>query len=70
MNESIIKKREQICNKCPLRTPKNVCNPKLWLNPQTDEVSTSSKAGYIRGCGCVLTIKIGNPNTHCNAGKW
>ena len=47
-----------------------ICNPKLWINPDTNDVSTSPKAGYIRGCGCHVLIKMRNLSAHCVAGKW
>ena len=66
-----IEERIEICNKCPIYDPiRQICNPKLWLNPDTNEVSTTSKPGYIRGCGCAIKIKMKNLNNHCIAGKW
>jgi len=47
-----------------------LCNPKLWLNPDTNEVSSFAKPGFIRGCGCHILIKMRNLNNHCVAGKW
>ena len=62
---------ESICRKCPIFNPNNVtCNPNLWINPDTDDVSTYPKAGYIRGCGCKLKFKWANKSNHCIAGKW
>ena len=56
---------------CPIYdATKQRCNPKLWLNPDTNEVSTYSKSGFIRGCGCFIMVKMKNPNNHCVAGKW
>ena len=71
MHEQSINERREICKKCPIYSPVlGLCNPKLWLNPETNEVSTSAKAGYIRGCGCHILIKMRNLNNHCVAGKW
>ena len=71
MKESIIKEREQICKSCPIFSPdRQICNPKLWINPDTNEVSTYSKSGYIRGCGCIVLRKLRNLSNHCVAGKW
>ena len=57
MNELNID-REEICRECPIFNPTNItCNPKLWLNPDTNDVSTHAKSGYIRGCGCKLKFK-------------
>lgn len=63
--------REQICKNCPIFSPiNNRCNPKLWVNPNTNEVSTFAKPGFIRGCGCYLEMKWKSQNSHCIAGKW
>ena len=60
-----------ICKKCPIFSPNDErCNSRLWLNPNTNEVSTISKPGFIRGCGCILSVKIKNKLNHCIAGKW
>jgi len=69
MKELTIKEREQICRSCPIFSNKK-CNPKLWLNPNTNQVSTYPKAGYIRGCGCFVLQKLRNLANHCVAGKW
>lgn len=66
-----IEKRKEICDSCPIYNPsKGICNPKLWLNPDTNEVSLSQRAGFIRGCGCYIPTKMKNLNSHCVAGKW
>ena len=66
-----IDEREQICRKCPIFNPTDVtCNSRLWIDPDTDEVSTTQKSGYIRGCGCILKFKWVNLSNHCIAGKW
>ena len=71
MQELNINKRREICESCPIYNPtRAICNPKLWLNPNTNDVSTMAKAGYIRGCGCSVLIKMRNKNNHCIAGKW
>ena len=36
----------------------------LWLNPETNEVSTEPKNGFIRGCGCHILIKMRNKNNY------
>lgn len=71
MNVQNIEERRKICYACPIFAPaRGICNPKLWINPETDEVSTSPKAGYIRGCNCAVLIKMRNLSNHCIAGKW
>ena len=65
------KEREECCRKCPIFKPADqTCNSRMWLNPNTDEVSVVQKAGYIRGCGCKMPFKWRNMGTHCIAGKW
>jgi len=71
MQELNIDERKKICEECPIFSPaRGICNPSLWLNPDTNEVSTSAKAGFIRGCNCHVYIKMRNPRNHCVAGKW
>ncbi len=70
MNVQNINERIQICKSCPIYSSSGRCNSKLWINPDTDEVSTYAKAGYIRGCNCYVQIKAKNIYNHCVAGKW
>ena len=70
MKEFNINERKEICEKCPLLTKDWRCNSKLYLNPETNEVSTYSKVGFIRGCNCQMNVKMRNINSHCIAGKW
>lgn len=71
MHVQNIKKREEICRACPIFNPsREICNPKLWINPETNDVNPGPKAGYIRGCGCAVYIKMRNLNAHCVANKW
>lgn len=71
MHVQNIDERRKICEECPIFNPTlGTCNPKLWINPDTDEVSTQAKAGYIRGCNCHVLLKLRNLNNHCVAGKW
>jgi hypothetical protein len=46
------------------------CNSNLWLNPETNEVSTYARIGYVRGCNCFVKLKARNLREHCVAGKW
>jgi len=64
-----IENRLEICKKCPIYS-KGRCNSNLWINPNTDEVSTYSKPGFIRGCNCLISVKAKSPYNHCVAGKW
>lgn len=63
--------KQEICRKCPIcDVDKWICNAKLFLNPETNEVTNRPKKGFIKGCGCAILIKIKNPNNHCPANKW
>ena len=63
--------RLAICRKCPIYNKlKDRCSSSLWINPNTDDISTYAKAGYIRGCNCIISVKARNPINHCVAGKW
>ena len=71
MHTSSIDERREICEKCPIYSPaRAICNPNLWINPDTNEISTKAKPGFIRGCGCAVKIKMRNLSNHCIAGKW
>ena len=69
MKEFSIDERLAICKKCPIFN-NGRCNSNLWINPDTNEVSTYAKIGYIRGCNCIISVKAKNRNNHCVAGKW
>ena len=72
LEEELSKSRLRICYSCPLYSNKlsGICNSKLWLNPNTGDVSTIKKSGYVRGCSCVLSAKTRLTNAKCPAGKW
>ena len=66
-----VTKRTIICRKCPIcDNEREICNAHLYLNPDTNDVSTESKEGYIKGCGCHVKWKIANIKSKCPAGKW
>ena len=66
-----VQERTIICGACPLFDIfNNMCSPSLYLNPETNDVSTYQKEGYIRGCGCHLKWKIAGKKSKCPAGKW
>ncbi len=71
-NEKLSQERLQICYSCALYSPRlgGVCNNKLWLNPNTGDVSTTKKEGYINGCSCRLNSKTRLVNAKCPVGKW
>lgn len=66
-----MEERLEICKHCPIYDSKNqLCNGHLYLNPDNNDVTTSPKTGYIKGCSCYIPTKIKNPNKHCPAKKW
>ena len=66
-----VTKRTIICRKCPIcDKERELCNAHLYLNPETNDVLTYPKKGYIKGCGCHLKWKIANIKSKCPAGKW
>lgn len=66
-----MQKRLYICNNCPIYdADRDLCNAQLFINPETNDVSISPKKGYFKGCGCVIRLKVKNPNKHCPAKKW
>lgn len=72
LNKDISEGRLEICYQCPLYSPKlgGICNNRLWLNPETGDVSTVKKDGYVNGCSCRLNAKTRLNNASCPAGKW
>ena len=69
MKELNTDERLEICKKCPIYN-NDRCNSNLWINPDTNEVSTYARIGYVRGCNCIMHVKAKNKNNHCVAGKW
>lgn len=66
--------RIEICKQCKLFKKDNIlgdiCNSKLYLNPDTDEISTIRKKGFNKGCGCVLKAKCRVRSSVCPNNKW
>lgn len=71
-NEDISQKRLAVCKKCPLLkdTLGGVCNYKLYMNPETLEVSETPKEGFKRGCGCRVQAKTRLPYAKCPLDRW
>lgn len=70
---SLSNKRLQICEACPLLKKQNTklyCNPNLYLNPKTNEISNKPKTGFKHGCGCSVLQKIKMVNGKCPLEKW
>lgn len=72
INNKLSENRMKICRKCPIFKDVlgGICNSKLWLNPETNEVSTEPKQGFFRGCNCRMQSKTRVPHAVCVAGKW
>ncbi len=72
--EELFNNRIKICRCCKLHKIDNifgeVCNPRLYINPETEEISSSKKPGYIHGCGCILASKCRVPDAKCPMNKW
>lgn len=68
-DSKVFASRARICLNCPLKNG-NTCDRKKYINPETLEVSTSSKAGFVQGCGCRLSAKQKSKTTKCPAGFW
>lgn len=70
--EELTTKRLNICYECPLYKKDLLgerCNSQKYINPKTNEWSFFPKEGYIKGCGCIVTLKAKNPKGHCIAEK-
>lgn len=72
LNSDISANRMAICQMCPIYSPKfgGLCNSSLYLDPDTGNVSTVQRNGYVQGCGCRLSAKTTLPNANCPADKW
>ena len=72
LNKDITKERLKICLACPLYLEEwgGRCNPKLWMHPQTKDVSVTMKDGYKKGCGCRLIAKTSLLDAVCPCDQW
>lgn len=72
LNKNLSEERMKVCRICPIFSEKlgGICNSKLWINPETDDVSLREKPGYVQGCACRLQAKTTLVNEHCPANKW
>ena len=72
LEKDLSESRMDVCKKCPLYKENfgGQCNPRLWLNPETGDVSTMKRDGFFKGCGCRLQAKTRLPGAHCPAHKW
>lgn len=72
LNKDLSKERMKVCQKCPLYSPKfgGLCNNKLYIDPNTNDISVNAKDGYVRGCGCRLLAKTALLDARCMIGKW
>lgn len=63
--------RLRICEKCGIYdSVRKLCNGDLFINPNTNDVSTIAKPGYFKGCSCYIPRKVLNADAKCPAGKW
>ena len=63
--------RLKICEHCGIYdSERKLCNGSLYINPNNNDVSTTAKPGYYKGCGCYIPRKVLNANAKCPAGKW
>lgn len=74
LNAQYVIKRRKICHACPLYKyvlgQGAICNPDIYFNPETGDVSLEEKEGYVSGCGCSLKSKIKDIESSCPLGKW
>lgn len=72
--EELYTTRIAFCRQCKLLTKHKIfgeiCNPNIYVNPNTDEESVNPKPGFINGCGCVIGSKTRVKEAHCPLGKW
>jgi len=71
--QSLSESRLLICKNCPLYKASpvgRICDPTLYVNTHTNEVSDKPQEGYYKGCNCRLEAKTRDPEAHCPAKKW
>lgn len=69
--ETYQEERLKICKNCGIYSSSNTtCNSSLYVNPENNDVSSTAKPGYIKGCGCFIPNKIKRETNHCPANKW
>lgn len=72
--KELYSKRMKICRNCKLYSYNSgiaaICNPYLYLNSETNEISKTKKEGFYRGCGCILSSKTRVKNGKCPTNKW
>lgn len=71
LNIDMEQERLNICKQCGIyNASQQKCSSYLYINPTTNDVSTTKKLGYIKGCGCYIPTKIKRDSNHCPANKW
>lgn len=72
--EELSHARILVCKKCLLYKKDSIlgeiCNSKLYLNPETNQKSAFPSKGYYSGCGCRLQAKSRLLSAQCPLGKW
>ena len=72
--EDLSVKRMIICKSCPLYKIDpllgEICNSKLYLNPDTNQTSNYPRQGYYNGCSCRLQAKSRLIDAKCPLNKW
>ena len=72
--ENFAEKRLKVCQSCPLFKKQydgnHRCDGHKWMNPVTKETSYLPKKGWIRGCSCLIELKVKQLSAKCVAGLW
>lgn len=71
--EELYEERIKVCRLCKLyyvdRIFGEICNPRVYINPNTNETSKKEKPGFVHGCGCSLNSKCRVPQAKCPIGR-
>lgn len=72
VKKNIEDNRLKVCYACPIYSKRRggICDGDLWFNPNTGDVSTKQRYGYINGCGCLIKSKVKLVTAQCPASKW
>ena len=70
---TLCEERLSICKTCVLyrNTFDGIrCDSTKYANEDGTKSSYLPKKGWVKGCGCNMSIGCANPSKHCVLGKW
>ena len=71
--EKFVQERLEICSRCKNSRQTEFgmkCDDRKYVNKDGTDSSFFKKDGYVRGCGCLLSHRAANINSHCIINLW